>query len=110
MGDRNIATIKQRPVISAVKPVLPPAATPAEDSTNVVTVEVPNIAPVVVATASASMHLFMLRGLPFLSKSPPLEQAPYSVPRVSNISSIHSESAEVIISRTREPTELPASR
>ena len=40
MGERNIATIKQRPVMSEVKPVLPPATTPEEDSTNVVTVEV----------------------------------------------------------------------
>ena len=36
------------PVVKAVSPVLPPASTPAADSINVVTVEVPVTAPVIV--------------------------------------------------------------
>ena len=39
-------------VVKAVKPVLPPAATPEPDSTKVVTVDVPNKAPVQVAIES----------------------------------------------------------
>ena len=46
-------------VTSEENPVLPPAATPEEDSTNVVTVEVPKTAPVQVAIASASIALSM---------------------------------------------------
>ena len=42
----NIEAIKnQIPVVIAVNPVLPPAATPLVDSVKVVTVEVPNTAP-----------------------------------------------------------------
>ena len=54
MGERNMAIIKHMPVTSEVKPVLPPATTPDEDSTNVVTVEVPAMAPVQVAIAYLS--------------------------------------------------------
>ena len=32
MGAKNIETIKQRPVVIAVNPVLPPSAIPAPDS------------------------------------------------------------------------------
>lgn len=48
---------KSAAVAMAARPVLPPSATPAEDSTNVVTVEVPQIAPVVVAMASGQHGL-----------------------------------------------------
>ena len=51
MGLRNMAMKKSAAVAMAARPVLPPSATPAEDSTNVVTVEVPQIAPVVVEMA-----------------------------------------------------------
>ncbi len=40
-----------------VRPVRPPSATPEALSTNVVTVEVPHIAPTVVPTASDREHL-----------------------------------------------------
>ena len=53
-------------VAMEARPVRPPSATPAEDSTNVVTVEVPQTAPQQVATASASMALSMLGTLPSL--------------------------------------------
>ena len=52
IGLRNIAIANRIATTKDVKPVLPPSATPAEDSTNVVTVEVPKIAPVQVAIES----------------------------------------------------------
>ena len=52
-GANNVEIRNKNPETTAVKPVRPPAATPEEDSTNVVTVEVPRTAPAVVATASA---------------------------------------------------------
>ena len=76
IGLRNMATIKHTPVMKEVKPVLPPATTPAEDSTKVVTVEVPAIAPVQVAIASESIIFSMRIGVPSLSSRLPLEQAP----------------------------------
>ena len=77
------------------RPVRPPSATPAEDSTNVVTVEVPQTAPQQVAMASASMALSMLGTLPSLVSILPAAQAPYSVPRVSNISTMQNASMVV---------------
>ena len=49
-GERTTETRNNKPVTAAVKPVRPPSATPAEDSTNVVVVDVPKIAPADVAT------------------------------------------------------------
>lgn len=40
-GANNVEIRNKNPETTAVKPVRPPAATPEEDSTNVVTVEVP---------------------------------------------------------------------
>ena len=102
--------MKQIAVTKAVKPVFPPAATPDEDSTKVVTVEVPPMEPTQVAIASASMDLFMFKGVPFSSKRLPLEQAPYKVPIVSNISIMQRESAEVMRTITRLPVVLPLPR
>ena len=51
-GSKKIARKNITAVTRAVRPVLPPAATPAPDSTKVVTVEVPRIAPVQVAMES----------------------------------------------------------
>ena len=56
-GVANIAAKKRVAVLSAVRPVLPPAETPEPDSTKVVTVDVPIIAPAQVAMESASMIL-----------------------------------------------------
>ena len=87
---------------------MPPAATPAEDSTNVVTVEVPSIAPVQVAIASASIALFMLGTSPFSSSRLPRAQAPYSVPIVSNMSTMQNAIADVMTTRISEPVLLPS--
>ena len=51
-GENSVANKNNTPVVSAVRPVRPPTATPAEDSTNVVTVDVPSTAPADVAIAS----------------------------------------------------------
>ena len=97
------------PVTMEDKPVLPPSATPAEDSTKVVTVEVPHTAPQVVATASASMALSILGTLPSFVRRSPLAQAPYNVPSVSNISTRQKASAVVMI-RTTNSVEVCSAR
>ena len=53
IGEKNMAKRNRKPVTTEERPVLPPAATPEEDSTKVVVVEVPSTAPALVATASA---------------------------------------------------------
>ena len=92
MGLKNIAIMKRTPTTKAVRPVLPPSATPAEDSTKVVTVEVPQMAPVQVAMESQRRAFWMFLTSP-VSSSRPLSlpadwQVPISVPMVSNISTI----------------------
>ena len=56
-GRANIDAKNSEAVDNAVRPVLPPAETPAPASTKVVTVDVPSIAPVQVAIASESIIL-----------------------------------------------------
>lgn len=51
-GENSVDKANKQPVVIAVSPVRPPMATPAEDSTKVVVVDVPNTAPHVVAIAS----------------------------------------------------------
>ena len=51
-GANKVANKNKTPVVNAVRPVLPPTATPAEDSTKVVVVDVPSTAPADVAIAS----------------------------------------------------------
>ena len=51
-GENKVASRNKTPVVHAVSPVRPPTATPEEDSTKVVVVEVPRIAPAEVAMAS----------------------------------------------------------
>ena len=66
-GVRKRHTAKQIDVIREASPVLPPAATPAADSTNVVQVDVPRRAPETVATESEVIDLSMSMGSPFSS-------------------------------------------
>ena len=107
-GLKNIAMKNNAAVTIAERPVLPPSATPDEASTNVVTVDVPQIAPVVVATASAIIALFMLGISPFSSNKSPRAHAPYNVPIVSNISTRQNANAEVTITNTRFAVPLAA--
>ena len=53
--------------VTEVRPVRPPADTPVADSTKVVQVDVPSMAPSTVAVESAIIHLSRLMGSPFSS-------------------------------------------
>jgi hypothetical protein len=52
IGAKKIDNKKQTPVVIAVKPVLPPSATPAPDSINAVTGDTPNSDPIAMHEAS----------------------------------------------------------
>ena len=75
--------MKRRPVVKAVRPVFPPSATPALDSTKLVTVEVPRHAPTVVPIASARNTLPALGRVPSSLRSLALSATPTTVPTVS---------------------------
>ena len=64
IGANKVQIRNKTAVTTAVKPVLQPAATPAEDSIKVVVVEVPITAPAVVATESASRAGLIAGSLP----------------------------------------------
>ena len=63
---RNALNAKQIAVTTDVRPVLPPAPIPAALSTNVVVLDVPKMAPIEVAVASANkaLSIFELKPLP----------------------------------------------
>ena len=84
IGDRNRLKRKSTATVKEVKPVRPPAATPALDSTKVVTVEVPKQAPMAVAVESAKKAFWIFGSLPFSSSISALEATPIKVPKVSN--------------------------
>jgi hypothetical protein len=85
-GEKKSATAKQHAIENAVRPERPPCATPAALSTYVVVVDVPRIAPTVVAIASAINACLRRRILPFSSTICDFVHTPMSVPTVSNIS------------------------
>ena len=91
IGAKNMEIKNNTAVTSAVSPVLPPANTPAEDSTNVVVVDVPNTAPALVAIASAISADLILGNLPFSSNTLAFVFTPISVPNVSNKSTNKNE-------------------
>ena len=84
IGANNVEIRNKNPETTAVKPVRPPAATPEEDSTNVVTVEVPRTAPAVVATASAINAGLIPGSLPSSSSIPAFVLTPTKVPSVTS--------------------------
>src|SRR6056297_828267 len=98
---------------SATMPVRPPSSTPVADSTYVVTVEVPSIAPNVVPTASAISGLSASGRSPSSSRKPPACPTPTSVPAVSKKSTkknVNTMSAKLSASTFRKPsTNAPAS-
>ena len=86
IGAKKMATRNNRPVTMDARPVLAPAPTPAELSTNVVVVEVPSTAPAEVAMASASSACLIFGSFSSLSSMSALVATPTSVPMVSNMS------------------------
>lgn len=91
IGENKTARRNMSPVTTDARPVLAPAPTPAELSTNVVVVDVPKTAPAQVATASARRASFTLGRHPFSSSIPDLFETPIKVPTVSNISTNKNE-------------------
>ncbi len=85
-GERNRESKNIIAVTIAVTPVLPPSTTPVLDSTNVVTVDVPSIAPTVVPTASAKRACLQLGIVSVSFNQPAFVAQPIRVPTVSNIS------------------------
>ena len=83
IGDKNRDNPKRIAVVTAVRPVLPPSDTPEALSTKVVVVEVPRIAPKVVATASARSAPLIWGSFPSSSNISALADTPTSVPIVS---------------------------
>ena len=86
IGAMKMHSRNKMPVVIAVRPVRPPASTPAADSTKVVTVEVPVRAPHTVPTASDSKACFIWGILPSASSIFAREAVPTRVPMVSNMS------------------------
>ena len=101
-GAKNMESRNRIPVVRAVRPVFPPAAIPADDSTNVVVVDVPRTAPAVVATASAMRAGLIEGSLPSLSISPAFVLTPMRVPRVSKRST--KRNANITTMKLNTPT------
>ena len=85
-GERKRASTKSIAVEKAVIPVRPPSAIPAPLSTKVVTVDVPQTAPMEVAKASAIIASLMFFTLPSESIISVFAAAPMSVPTVLKMS------------------------
>ena len=81
-GDKKIITKKINEVTTEAKPVLPPASTPADDSTKVVIVVLPVHAPTHVPIASTKNGFWISGKLPSLSSIPALAPTPNTVPKV----------------------------
>lgn len=87
MGAKKTEIKKQRPVVMAVKPVLPPSAIPAPDSTNVVTGETPNNEPIEMQKASVQYAMVERGKELFLTSTTPANLAiEYNVPVLSKMS------------------------
>ena len=100
-GEKRSATANPPATTNAVNPERPPWATPAALSTYVVVVEVPSIAPHVVAIESAMKACLILAILPFSSTMFALVQTPTRVPTVSNISMKRNVNTTTSISRVK---------
>ena len=83
-GEKNIVQRNSKATTTAVSPLLPPAATPAVDSTYAVEGLVPNAAPTVVASESPRNALRARGNWPFF-KSPACSETATIVPVVSKI-------------------------
>src|SRR5690606_18490465 len=85
-GDRNMNGRNNRPVTTAVRPVRPPALTPAADSMYEVPLELPTRPEKVVEMASANIALPTFLGVPSGSVSPATLVTPTKVEMLSNMS------------------------
>lgn len=103
-GEKITATKNNNPVTTAVRPVRPPSATPADDSTNVVVVDVPRIAPADVAIASDKSAGLIFGNLPSSSSIPAFVLTPMIVPNVSNKST--KRNANTTMMKLTRPTAL----
>src|SRR5690606_28336892 len=81
-GEKNRASRNSTDVATDVNPVRPPAATPADDSTYAVVVDVPSTAPPIAATGSDTNAARALGSLPSRSR-PAWPAMAISVPDVS---------------------------
>ena len=95
-GENKVASRNKTPVVHAVSPVRPPTATPEEDSTKVVVVEVPRIAPAEVAMASDNNAGLIFGSFPFSSSIFAFVLTPINVPNVSNKSTNRKENTITI--------------
>ena len=87
MGAKKSEIRKQKPVVIAVNPVLPPSAMPAPDSTNVVTGDTPNSEPIEIQNASVQYAIVERGKELFLTSTTPANRAiEYNVPVLSKIS------------------------
>ena len=102
-GERKADRAKQMATTTEVRPVRPPAAIPAEDSTYVVVLEVPQMAPMEVAIESANRALSILEEKPepfsrasssSAEKMPVRRPVPMNVPMVSKVSDM--ENAKIV--------------
>ena len=100
IGLKNRHTAKQAAVTKLARPVLPPAAIPDADSTKVVHVDVPRIAPAAVPIESHIILLSKLIGSPFSSNIFACDAVPYKVPIVSNISTRQNATISMIPENT----------
>lgn len=91
IGDKKSEIMNSTATVTAVSPVRPPSDTPAALSTKVVVVLVPNIAPIDVATASASNAPLIFGSFPFSSSMFAFVETPTNVPSVSNMSTKRNE-------------------
>ena len=107
MGDKKAAKIKQMAVTIEVIPVRPPAPIPADDSTKVVVLDVPRMAPKIVPTESPKSALSILELKPVpdskassssWEKMPDRRPVPIKVPTVSKTSD--KEKAKMVIKTT----------
>ena len=90
-GERNGAAKKQIATTRAVKPVLPPALTPAALSAYVVVFDVPNSAPIMVPQESATSARLPFFKSPRSSIIPALDAIPTKPPTVSKKSTKNTE-------------------
>ena len=101
IGLKNRAMTKQMAMVSEVRPLRPPCATPDELSMKVQAADVPNMLAATVPTESARNIPLMRSTLPSLSANPPLIHTPRAEPVRENRSMKRKDSTTISISTVR---------